>query len=553
MTDSLLVDHGTYYRPRSILFQVSSTNPFSCPVVYPVNLVAVLEKRARFPQVVHVLSKNCCEQQPIRLPLDSKEYRDKHLVPYVKSVVARQGGFSVKIKEQKKGGPLRMECSSCKSKCGFFFNLHLRKIRGSLSWCFVEDEQGCSHHIKTEDSIKPEPHRSTPSRYQYREYENKLAKDFPYSSLNALAHQETKYSGIAFHCPPSKADGVMYYEDKFHRFPERFEFFARPGSRVIGWVPAEWKGGSDFWPIPGTLEKFQQGVVSSMFAADVISVPDGKEKCLRGEMFCGMSKGWHTDVLKALSLSSLIYFPPKGLEEGQAPFCLTVNLFPKFKSSIVTYKDNKYIPYKYDAKLGNLHLIGPHPEDSNTLVYHVFPESIFGALLPHGDLNVVSCEIYGGNTNNYLRCYPLEIVTSELERDYSFLKVYWKDIDRHCNRNDTIPNPRFYHFSTHNYWLSFHGWQLLHCFTGNPTTPRVNVYHRYYGRQFGQLTHNKTLTHPSANKELPQYTLHPFWGSPQPAKDPSWVADPQEPPPPVDSRYLSKNNPEENMPAEDNN
>ena len=177
LTEDKLVDHGPYYRPKSIFFQVSSSDFFSCPVVYPLNLVSHLEKPASSPQVIHILPRNCGEEKQIDLPLDHPKYCDLHLVPYIKSEVATQGGFNIKIKEclfpriksevAEDKRVIRMECTSCKCKpyCGFHFFVCLRVVNNEHAWCLVQDGKGSSLHQKRHDSVEPELHKSTSSRH----------------------------------------------------------------------------------------------------------------------------------------------------------------------------------------------------------------------------------------------------------------------------------------------------------------------------------------------------------------------------------------------------
>jgi hypothetical protein len=159
------------------------------------------------------------------------------------------------------------------------------------------------------------------------------------------------------------------------------------------------------------------------------------------------------------------------LIEPGSGFSLRIRNFPNFKSSVVKYKNQIFIPQSYGS--GNFVMIGlkdgkPH--------FYKFPPAAIEELAPVGDLN------------DYMIIGIKEGKLQILPWKYD---IYWtsEDLPLKCIADvlkdaqltgHTPPKKQFEYFHSTNKWLMFYGWRNLHCWLPgtNYLCRRIHIFYR---------------------------------------------------------------------------
>ncbi|CAB9525585.1 expressed unknown protein [Seminavis robusta] len=170
-------------------------------------------------------------------------------------------------------------------------------------------------------------------------------------------------------------------------------------------------------------------------------ISNATQDYMRVNLVVGAQTGEHADTFRGATPNFIF------IEPGNT-FHLRIRLFPKFHSSVVSYKGDYYIPHQYSPRIGKNDKGDPH--------YFEFPPSTFDKLEPVGDLHsFIVVGIKQKKIQTAPRYYSVHHTTATL--NIVSLADVLEDAKKHLVLRK--PRPMFQLKHGTNKWYIFYGWK----------------------------------------------------------------------------------------------
>lgn len=190
----------------------------------------------------------------------------------------------------------------------------------------------------------------------------------------------------------------------------------------------------------------------------------------------------HTDGLNSLAPNFLLIndedSPSANGDAG--PGCLFIRTFPKFRSSVVSYQNTKYIPMRYSEQKDTLTLLGIEVAGNGPgeVQYHNFEASVVDELEPVGDLSFAVVGIKKGMLQIMHFNQPLKVFHQPLQFDEIPFAFALREVQGDKVEGARRPLRAIKVLRQRNAWQSFFAWKYIHWWVGDPMALRVHVYVR---------------------------------------------------------------------------
>ena len=213
---------------------------------------------------------------------------------------------------------------------------------------------------------------------------------------------------------------------------------------------------------------------------------------MRVNLVVGAKTGEHTDTMRGPTPNFMLIEPYDG---EKTDFILRVRLFPKFRTSVVSYHGKLFIPHMYCPS--ELIMIGFNEGKAH---YYQFKPEALEDLKPHGEFGDW---IVVGIVKGKLQVCPWKYATHLTTKSLPLMKM--EDIVDAAVPKVKITK-RFKYVSTTSKYIKFNGWQLIHRWVegSNHLGRRIHIFFRPIREETAAA---RLRTKTSTTKEPINYTI----------------------------------------------